>query len=151
MSRRFWADYFDKENIQYAFFSAANAMAIQEERREYQRMLDERRTNPEDNSAPDSDTEDTPVPEERIDEVPAANSVQELPSTPLADENAEDEDNQSEAGESEGESSDEDLFFDAEESTEEGQDPRTRVLNVLELEALFQHHAPDLNRTYPKR
>lgn len=31
--RRLWADYFDGQRIQYAFFSAANATAIQEARR----------------------------------------------------------------------------------------------------------------------
>lgn len=34
--RLLWADYFDQQNIQYAFFSAAKAVAIQQERQEMQ-------------------------------------------------------------------------------------------------------------------
>ena len=34
LCRRQWADYFDSQNIRYAFFSAANATAIQQARRD---------------------------------------------------------------------------------------------------------------------
>jgi large subunit GTPase 1 len=36
------------------------------------------------------------------------------------------------------------MYFSAEEETEEGQDPRAKVLSVVELEELFQKLAPDL-------
>jgi len=33
-SRRLWADYFDTQGVCYAFYSAANAVALQEAKRE---------------------------------------------------------------------------------------------------------------------
>lgn len=42
-------------------------------------------------------------------------------------------------------SDDENGYFSAEEETVEGQDPRAKVLSVLELEELFVKMAPDLS------
>lgn len=41
--------------------------------------------------------------------------------------------------------SDAEDYFSTEEDTPEGQDPRARVLSVLELEDLFVKMAPDLS------
>ena len=43
------------------------------------------------------------------------------------------------------ESVDDELSFSTEEDTEDGADPRTKVLSVLELEALFLSSAPTLD------
>lgn len=42
----------------------------------------------------------------------------------------------------------EDFYFSAEEESPEGQDPRARVLSVLELENLFERMAPDLSGAF---
>ncbi|KAJ6519644.1 hypothetical protein C8R45DRAFT_952209 [Mycena sanguinolenta] len=111
--RCLWADHFDKQGIQYAFFSAANAAALQQARRDAL----ERANNQ----------------EQRHDD--------------------EDEESDDEADEAEEESSDDDessdefeeFYFSAEEDSPEGQDPRAKVLSVLELESLFEKAAPDLS------
>ncbi|KAL1739759.1 P-loop containing nucleoside triphosphate hydrolase protein [Schizophyllum fasciatum] len=115
--RRQWADYFDKQGIQYAFFSAANATALQEARA-------------------------------------AAALAAEAADAASKKENGEDEDededeemlSEGDGLEFESESeSDEEHYFSAEEDTADGQDPRARVLSVLELEDLFMKCAPDLS------
>ena len=49
--------------------------------------------------------------------------------------------------ESEGEASDDSVYFGMMEEQGVGLDPRARVLNVQELEALFTEAAPDLSYT----
>lgn len=121
-----WADYFDAQGVQYAFFSAANAVAIQQARQEaLEREEAEARAL--------SSTEDPhSEPEEAED-----NSESPDPS----DDEDDDEDESSEYD------TEDDVYFSAEEDTEDGQDARTRVLSVLELEELFMHSAPDLSGT----
>ena len=50
---------------------------------------------------------------------------------------------------SESESEDDRPVFLPEEDTEDGRDPRARVLSVLELEDLFKRTAPDLSSKHP--
>ncbi|KAJ6627105.1 P-loop containing nucleoside triphosphate hydrolase protein [Mycena sp. CBHHK59/15] len=104
--RCLWADYFDKQGIQYAFFSAANAAALQKVRRD------------------------------------ALQARQESPPASEDDDESESEDDEDDE-ESDYES--EEFYFSAEEDSPEGQDPRARVLSVLELENLFERMAPDLS------
>jgi len=114
VNRRLWADYFDQQNITYAFFSAANAAALQELRREME-LAKTRETEKEvagNDESSGSDDEDGPQTPE--DETPDAQESAQLFPLPV------------------------------EEDSEDARDPRTRVLSVLELETLFFRVAPDL-------
>ncbi|KAF7310759.1 p-loop containing nucleoside triphosphate hydrolase protein [Mycena chlorophos] len=93
-----WADYFDQQGVKYAFFSAANATALQQARRDQVAL------------------------QEQLDAA-----------TGSSDEEEESDEDEVEASESASED-DEDLYFSGEEDTPEGQDPRARVLSVLQLE-----------------
>ncbi|KAI0756778.1 P-loop containing nucleoside triphosphate hydrolase protein [Daedaleopsis nitida] len=137
--RKLWADYFDQQNVKYAFFSAANAAALQEARRE---------------------SAATAIPVQKP-EIPAStSSPPPLVGTGVVnqDESAsEDEEEESDADLEDGSESIEDsqeeysddesdeggAFLPIEEEPE-AQDPRTRVLSVLELEDLFVSSAPEL-------
>ena len=112
--RRLWADYFDQQNVTYAFFSAANAAALQELRREMelakiQETEKEAAGNEESSGSDDEDDPQTPE-----DETPDPQEHAQLFPLPV------------------------------EEDSEDARDPRTRVLSVLELEDLFFKVAPDL-------
>ncbi|KAF9650551.1 P-loop containing nucleoside triphosphate hydrolase protein [Thelephora ganbajun] len=71
--RRLWADYFDRQNVTYAFFSAANAGALQELRREMElakmRETEKEATGNEESSGSDDEDlqaleDEMPVPPE---------------------------------------------------------------------------------------
>ncbi|KAF7306758.1 Kinase-like protein [Mycena indigotica] len=111
-----WADYFDQQGVKYAFFSAANAAALQEARRE-QLVRQE--------NVMASETED-------VDEDWESGDEDSLPNESESDQESHD-----------------DAYFSAEEDTPEGQDPRAKVLSVLELEGLFQQTAPPLTGQLP--
>lgn len=114
-----WADHFDKQGIQYAFFSAANATALQEARREAA-AAEAGKLHDDEESSEDSDG----------------------PLTPSEDsEGASDEDDD----DSGSHSHDEGMYLSGEEDSPEAQDPRAKVLTVLELEDLFNRAAPDLS------
>ncbi|KAJ7169703.1 hypothetical protein C8R46DRAFT_994085 [Mycena filopes] len=113
--RCYWADHFDQQGIQYAFFSAANAAALQQARR------------------------DALVKEQNHEEEVHVGDE---------DEGEDEEGDETDSGDEESEESEyesEDFYFSAEEESPEGQDPRARVLSVLELENLFERMAPDLS------
>ncbi|KAJ7107609.1 hypothetical protein C8R43DRAFT_1080267 [Mycena crocata] len=116
--RCLWADHFDKQGIQYAFFSAANATALQQARRE---ALLEGQNNDHDQGEGDQGEED--------------------------EEASGDDEDASSDGDEESDHESEDFYFSAEEEEDspEGQDPRAKVLSVLELESLFERMAPDLS------
>ena len=122
--------------MRYAFFSAANAAALQEARREAEAIHYEREAQ---TSAPPVEASDEPVEagdcEEEEEEEGAEDDIES--DDPVEEEEEEDSDSDSsgEAGE----------YLPIEE--EEVQDPRTRVLSVLELEDLFIRSAPDLSST----
>ncbi|KIP12574.1 hypothetical protein PHLGIDRAFT_98001 [Phlebiopsis gigantea 11061_1 CR5-6] len=105
--RQVWADYFDAQGVQYAFFSAMNATALQEARKNAlaaeQAQLD----------------------------------VEERATGEIEEQSEEEEEQESEEERY--------LFSLNEEDTEDGRDPRARVLSVLELEDLFVRAAPDLS------
>ncbi|KAJ7932579.1 P-loop containing nucleoside triphosphate hydrolase protein [Mycena leptocephala] len=114
--RCLWADHFDKQGIQYAFFSAANAAALQQARRDA--LLESQDSTNKDDENAESDEEETDEEEDS------------------GDENEDDDESDSEP---------EEFYFSAEEDSPEGQDPRAKVLSVLELESLFERMAPDLS------
>ena len=106
--------------MQYAFFSAANAKALQEARRQ---AFPEQMALNDDGSSEDSDIA---VEDEEG--------------------NTEQEHENFEAGsEEEFEKEDEGLYLSGEEDSPDSHDPRAKVLSVLELEALFVEVAPDLS------
>lgn len=122
MERHLWADYFDGQGIQYAFFSAANATALQQARRE------------------------------ALAEAETREELQDASPSQLGNPKGDDEDdNEKEEGasdseeSSESESEDEGVYLSGEEDTPDAQDPRAKVLSVLELEDLFVKAAPDLS------
>ena len=62
-----------------------------------------------------------------------------------AEEADEDEEESGDESDDEPDSESEEFYFSAEEDSPEGQDPRAKVLSVLELENLFERAAPDLS------
>ncbi|KZT75069.1 putative LSG1-large-subunit GTPase [Daedalea quercina L-15889] len=136
--RRLWADYFDTQGVNYAFFSAANAAALQEARREA--LAAAQTQAPEENHR----SEDDEAQETSGDLLKATTEVS--PDNAGVD---------SESSESvDGEPSDDDPASDASSDTddylyripaEDDSDPRVKVLSVLELEDLFVRTAPDLS------
>jgi large subunit GTPase 1 len=132
--RRLWADFFDARGVQYAFFSALNAAALQEARRnelaaeqlrEEQLAAAEAKGTDESHGSPDGDRSGS---DEWADEV---------------------DDNQEPYDDSD-DSSDDDVRFDytAEDGDAAAKDPRIRVLSVLELEGLFKQAAPNLDSEF---
>jgi large subunit GTPase 1 len=127
--RRKWADYFEKEGIQFAFFSAANAKALQEAKRLAEEAALDQPQQTEANESEDQseiDSEDEVV--DTIGDLTESHedeSMEEEP--PQADVSADIDPHH--------------LPVDASEAD----DPRTRVLSVLELEELFLSSAPDLS------
>jgi large subunit GTPase 1 len=103
--RSAWADYFDRQRIQYTFFSAANAVARQEAR------LGQLENSSEEVIEPDDSTSEG-------------------------------------MGSSLDTDSDSDLEYASAMEEDEGDDPRTKVLSVLELEDLFVARAPDLKGAF---
>ena len=114
--RRQWADYFDQQGVTYAFFSAANATALQKARREIQEAADAALDNPIDDEGDESDEEEreTDGQEPRLE-------------SPLSDPDSDTD-------------YDETLYYSAEEDPSE--DARITVLTVPELEELFIRTAP---------
>ena len=104
--------------MQYAFFSAANAAALQEARRQA-------------------------LAEAEADEVQGDGSSDGIVASQGIDE--EDIEEEDSGSEDESKSDDEGLYLSEEEDSPDSQDARARVLSVLELEALFVEVAPDLS------
>ncbi|OAX44423.1 P-loop containing nucleoside triphosphate hydrolase protein [Rhizopogon vinicolor AM-OR11-026] len=126
--RRIWADYFDSQGIQYAFFSAANAAALQQARRDAIAEAEETRlyqdAHRDEASLSDSDGPHTPRDDDSDDDFPEK-SESESQSASETDYDHE--------------------YVHTEEDSPDGKDPRTKVLSVLELEDLFVAAAPDLS------
>jgi len=165
--REGWADYFEQHQIQYAFFSAANGIALQEERARLEELalLDSIAEGSDEDS--DEEHEDDFAPSGMVqpksgNKLKAAirdakNTTQSAtggshPITPMANRpivRSRDEESESESESEEGEDK------DVDELTKKmrrgagislpGSDEakRTRILSVLELEDLFLSHAPE--------
>lgn len=161
-----WADYFEENNIAYAFFSAADAAAALEQA-EKQRRRAEGDDYESESDEEDEDDEGNASGEEvyaEDDQTPEDKLSKAVESTKLDDEEVgEDEEGWSTEGEDETESAEDEVEakLKAGERTPladvarevaskveaEGQESRrTRVLTVTELEDLFISSAPDLSR-----
>ncbi|GAA5977732.1 hypothetical protein JCM11641_001392 [Rhodosporidiobolus odoratus] len=147
--REGWADYFDKHGIQYAFFSAANGIALQEERARQEELAALEELSSED----DSDEGDL-VPGMKVpksgNQLKGLNkstkaSTAATPARPRVvgrDEDSDEDD--------EDEDSDDELARKMRRGagiSVPGSDEseRTRILSVLELEDLFLSHAPKVS------
>lgn len=131
--RKQWADYFDQQGVQYAFFSAANATALQQARREALAEAAEQ------------------IHSETMQEEDVVNSEDDSsdPRPGQESEKREDAEEEQEFGDDVSSSSDI-SFHDGqsllmEDDSPDAKDPRARVLSVLELEQLFVNAAPDLS------
>lgn len=120
--RRQWADYFDQQGVTYAFFSAANATALQQARREALHTADEALYR-EDSSDDENNG--------NVEEESEVEGEVSQPEPPPSDSEADAE-------------HDETIYYSAEE--DEPEDDRIKVLTVLELEDLFMRTAPKLPR-----
>ncbi|PWN54412.1 P-loop containing nucleoside triphosphate hydrolase protein [Violaceomyces palustris] len=141
--RRQWADYFESQGIQYAFFSALDAAALQaaqaeeeqriaDEREERERRRREKAENPDDEEEEGEEEEDGEEEEER---------VQQGDDETLAEATAESVRISSETDAVSA------AMANAVANLGGGQGSKrdmTRVLNVLELEELFMASAPPL-------
>ena len=114
-SRCQWADHFDQQGVKYAFYSAADAAALQQARRDAMEAL---------NRAEAGQLSDGSEFNEADDDGNA---------------NLDSEENCSEDG-----TDGDDMYFSAEEEEEDVQDTRARILSVQELEEMFIAMAPDL-------
>lgn len=148
--RRMWADYFEKHGIQYVFFSAANAAALQEqEDRQARRAAGEEmppKAEDKVNDREDGDEEEEDEEEdEDEDEDPAIEKHQEEETETAPEAQVEEDDNDSDyETEDETDSVTDQLQRTTISEPSEPEDPRTRVLTVTELEDLFIRSAPDL-------
>ena len=127
--RQQWADYFDQKGVTYAFFSAANATALQQARREAKESTTEESTTaslvPDDSS---DDEDDDSVGEEGESDGDDKGARSESP-----------------ASDSETDSEYDDTVYYSADDGGPGDD-RTKVLTVLELEDLFMRTAPKVPR-----
>ncbi|KAF9229092.1 P-loop containing nucleoside triphosphate hydrolase protein [Gyrodon lividus] len=140
--RRIWADYFDAQGVQYAFFSAANAAALQQARREAlaRSESDIHASQQRQRQHPDAVELNT---NSNVTAETESSSDSEGPHTPYDDDHGKDVPPDSDV---DSDSDDGRLrYVPTEEDTPDGRDPRTKVLSVLELEDLFVTAAPDLS------
>lgn len=142
--RKAWADYFDEHGIEYTFFSAALASQEQEMEDDYEGEECE----------DDEEEEDAERPEASGSGLTA--SVQNMTLNPdeVAGEIVSDSD--SESGVplttlSPAQNGSTSSPYSTESITTTAQDPRTRILPVDDLEALFLHHAPPTTTNNPSR
>lgn len=156
--RRYWADYFDAQGIQYAFFSAANAAAIQLARAEEEERLRLEQLKLSEPRNQDDEDEDEEEEDEDEDDVRAAASaaVSEgaKDAKPLVGQEAADRVNDHShatvrdnlvAEKKYGEHDAVDAATATAATTLSATRDPTRVLNVLELEELFMACAPPLD------
>ncbi|KAI1789785.1 P-loop containing nucleoside triphosphate hydrolase protein [Ganoderma leucocontextum] len=141
--RKLWANYFDERNVKYAFFSAANAAAIQEARREAAAAEAQRQ----EGAAQTPENVEAGSNEDASSQTPLQGSGDADDDEESDDEAPSDSEGGAEASSSDESSDDEDddgVFLPIEEGLE-ASDPRSKVLSVLELEDLFVRSAPDLS------
>jgi len=131
--RCLWADYFDEQEIQFAFFSAANAAALQQARRDSIACAEAKDAH----SAEENEEEDSPPRSQGSQDQDDSNNTDNADKASLNGPQSEDDSGHG--------SDDDDMYFSAKEDTSDNQDPRARVLSVLELEDLFVKVAPELS------
>ncbi|GAA5994579.1 ribosome biogenesis GTPase LSG1 [Rhodotorula paludigena] len=149
-----WADYFESNNIQYAFFSAANGIALQEERARLEELEALRLADEEDEDS-EEDSDDGLVPGMKIPK--SGNKLRGLEkkgastATPAAAAAARprvvgrDEESDEESDEEESGGAGKIRRGAGISLPGSNEDPRTRILSVLELEDLFLSHAPEVS------
>ena len=135
--RRLWAVYFEKEGIDFAFYSAATATAIQQKEAE---------------TLPVAELEAEELKERkgryRVEEPPDRSEDQRAPASDSYDnhDSSSDVSGDDQNGVQDGSYSEEESHDDFTEIHQD-QDPSTRVLTVRELEDLFEKSAPNLDGT----
>ncbi|CCF51238.1 hypothetical protein NDA11_001826 [Ustilago hordei] len=152
--RRYWADYFDAQGIQYAFFSAANAAAIQLARAEEEERLRLEQLKLSESRNEDDEEEDDENEEHARAAASAAVSEGAKDAKPLVGQEATDRVNdhshatvrdnlvaEKKYGQDDAVNA---ATATAATTLSATRDP-TRVLNVLELEELFMACAPPLD------
>jgi large subunit GTPase 1 len=172
MIRSMWADYFEKQNITYAFFSAADAAAAQEQAERMWRRENDIDSESEDEEEEADEASDGASEEEEEEDDEEAEDAEEdlsrkVESTTLDSDyeegwstEGEDDDEVEEGGAIA--ANDKKVTFQekipmkdivaevneriVKEQQAVAEDDRTRVLSVTELEDLFVNAAPDLNR-----
>lgn len=164
-----WADHFEKQNITYAFFSAADAAAAQEQAERMWRRENDIESESEDEDEDDeevegenSDSAEDDEDEEEEDEVEDVLSKK-VQDTTLDSDYEEGWSTEGEDNEDEGETPldkkvangdkipmkdvvKEINYWEIKEEKPVTEDKRTRVLSVTELENLFVNAAPELHR-----
>ncbi|GAA6036038.1 hypothetical protein JCM8097_006578 [Rhodosporidiobolus ruineniae] len=148
--REQWADYFDKHGIQYAFFSAANGIALQEERARQEELAALEAASSEEESDEDEFAPGMKIPKSgnKLKGLTGKGAAKASPAPASAtrrtvkgpDEDSDDED----------EDTDDELAVRMRRGmgiSVPGSDEseRTRILSVLELEDLFMKHAPEVS------
>lgn len=141
--RKQWADYFDSQGVKYAFYSALNAAALQEQQRAQEDILEHVQ---EENEAVENADKAVDGSQGEVSE--------DVSKLSLGDDGIAHEENDNEAEDTSETDHDEDSDDDswnaeipavAGDDPELDQDPRTKVLTVQELEELFIRSAPDLS------
>lgn len=152
--RRYWADYFDAQGIQYAFFSAANAAAIQLARAEEEERLRLEQLKLSEPRNEDDEEEDDENEEHARAAASAAVSEGAKDAKPLVSQEATDRVNDHShatvrdnlvAEKKYGQDDAVDAATATAATTLSATRDPTRVLNVLELEELFMACAPPLD------
>jgi len=122
--RTLWAEYFDSQGIQYAFFSAANAAALQaiqeQEEPDSDDDDDDDGNSWEDEDNDDSDSNPTPEPASSEPQTSNSPNPESAPTQTTSEDHVPDE---------------------HPTSTESSLKSKTKILTVAELEDLFLHHA----------
>ncbi|SCV70673.1 BQ2448_3435 [Microbotryum intermedium] len=164
--REGWADYFEANKIQYAFFSAAHGIALQEERARLEALGD---SSDEGSESGSGDTEEGSSEDEDFDPIAAARMTEDgealapgmkIPKSgnklrTLEDvrgvgsstlrHSQQDGDTDSEGDDDDGIDELAKRMRSGLEVMTDGESPRTRILTVLELEDLFLKHAPEVS------
>ncbi|KAG9049706.1 hypothetical protein FS837_009351 [Tulasnella sp. UAMH 9824] len=162
--RRQWADYFDSQGIQYAFFSALDAKILQEMRQAAEdaaASVTVAATTVQQDAPNNTQQSESGSEEEGEEALDPADADVAAKLTRLAVKEADEEEQaegESAKPDSEGHEEDDEESEDEEEGEEydryvprardENEDLRTRVLSVLELEELFIRSAPELSSSW---
>ena len=134
--RRIWADYFDSQGLRYAFYSATDATGRQEALQKA--LVVGERTTAIDKAVEGNQQVAFPGEDEEADEEGTQNA--DMGSSTPPDESYDSTGS---------EISDERVDLDSDEDLHGKEDPRSKVLSVLELEDLFIASAPDLSGGFP--
>lgn len=161
--REAWADYFESQGVEFAFFSAANAAALQEQaERQRRREAGEDVSDVEDEDGDESEDGEDESDEEEEEEAAAPETVhdaagvpsqqtaleEQLDATTLTDEELEDTDGEEEVAAKKAKATKGAWLAIAEAEPDAPESDRTRVISVTELEELFERSAPDLKREW---